>query len=148
VHLDGRVDDLAKGAVDAELRIERLAVAEMKRLTAVLPGGTASWPLAVDLAATAKGSGERRDLHAGIAANAGSATVRVDASGDLSAAAPIYRAELELEKVDPAELLGRTESAGVLGGGAEVSGEGSDPRAARAQATLRATGLRFADANL
>ena len=148
VHLDGRVDDLAAMAVDAELRIERLAVAEMKRLTAALPGGPASWPLAVDLAATAKVSGERRDLHAEIGATAGSAVVRVDASGDLSAAAPIYRAELELEKVDPAELLGRTDMAGVLGGRAEVSGEGSDPRAAHAQATLRATGLHFADANL
>jgi translocation and assembly module TamB len=148
VHLDARVDDLTRLAIDAELRVERLAVAEMNRLVAGLTGGAASWPLAVDVAASARVSGERSELRAELAASAGGGAIRAEANADLSGEAPVYRATVDLDEIDPAALLGRTDVAGVLRGRAEVSGEGGDLRTARADVALDASGLRVADAAL
>lgn len=136
VHLQGTVGNLDELKLDANLEVKRLSFEEIRQL---LP----SWPLRSDLTGTLRASGDRDDLTADLSVRAGDAKVEANAWSDLSGEEIRYRGDATFHDIEPANLLGRKDFAGVLSGKVHAEGAGTDLAAAKAHVEVTAKSLQL-----
>jgi len=141
LHVAATVTDLNALALDASVTIDKLSSAEMQ---ALVP----DYPLVADVSGSLAASGSKADLKLSGEIKAADGRIGIDGTGGLDGEVPHYDVAVVLDKLDPEQLLGRKDFAGILGGNVKVAGSGTALPGITAKADLTATGLRAGEASL